>query len=583
MNLMKKQNWRQTVLFCGVLLLAFFVRVYGINWDSGFHMHPDERMIVMVVEKLQLPESWSQFLDPNSSWNPKFFAYGSLPLYLLKLTSIAVSFFLGKEWLFYQNLPILGRLLSVMFDLGTLILIFKIGRRLFSKKHGFWAAFFYATCVFPVQLSHFYAVDIMLNFFIWLTLWALICFYKRTNWLNAVFIGFSFAAALATKASAGVLSGVIGLTLVIDFILIGFRLFRQSSGGLIKRLIFLINRSFKKQIVFRIFLRLLVFGSIIGLVTIVSFFVFQPYAFLDWPNFINQIEQQSEMTKDAYVFPYTLQYVGTLAYLYPLKNILLWGIGLGFGLVSLIGLSFYIFDLIKRVLKPGDCNQEAIELIVAVFALVYFLITGRFAVKFMRYLLPVYPFLVLAGVWFLFKSIKAKKVILITVSVAHLFYLLAFLSIYSRPNTRVQATDWINEHIPAGSTIAIEHWDDRLPLIFDKQFSFLEMPMYEPDTLAAKWVKVENNLVLADYLILASNRLYVPLQKLADCEKYKKCYPKTAQFYTDLFSGEVGFSQVAEFESYPGFKFLNLWFSDQSADESFTVYDHPKVIIFGRD
>jgi len=90
-------------------------------------------------------------------------------------------------------------------------------------------------------------------------------------------------------------------------------------------------------------------------------------------------------------------------------------------------------------------------------------------------------------------------------------------------------------------------------------------------------------LVLADYLILASNRLYVPLQKLADCEKYKKCYPKTAQFYTDLFSGEVGFSQVAEFESYPGFKFLNLWFSDQSADESFTVYDHPKVIIFGRD
>jgi len=580
---MKKQRWFQGLLFLGIWLLAFLFRFYGINWDSGFHLHPDERMIVMVVEKLQLPENWENFLDPNSLWNPKFFAYGSLPLYLLKLFSLFIGHFLGKEWLFYQNLPVLGRLLSIMFDLLTVILIGKIGCSLFSKKHGAWAAFFYATCVFPIQLSHFYAVDIMLNFFIWLTLWALICFYKKTNWLNAVFVGLSFAAALATKISAGVLVGVIGLTLMVDFILIGFRLFRVQSGGFMKKLKILFNRSFKRQIIFRIFFRLFVFGSIIGLVTIVGFFVFQPYAFLDWPNFINQISQQGQMTKDAYVFPYTLQNVGTTSYLYPLGNILLWGIGLGFGLISFLGLILYLINLVKRILRPGDYNQEAVEIIIAVFALVYFLIVGRFAVKFMRYYLVIYPFLSLAGVWFLLKIIKFKRTVFIVVLTAHLLYLLAFLNIYSRPNTRLQATDWINEHIPAGAAIAVEHWDDRLPLVSEKQFSFYQMPMYEPDNSSSKWQKIENNLKMADYLILSSNRLYAPLTKLADCKKYKKCYPKTAQFYADLFSGKLGFTQAAEFESYPGFKFLDFWLNDQSADESFTVYDHPKVIIFAKD
>jgi hypothetical protein len=147
----------------------------------------------------------------------------------------------------------------------------------------------------------------------------------------------------------------------------------------------------------------------------------------------------------------------------------------------------------------------------------------------------------------------------------------AFTQIYTRPHTRILATHWINQNLPPGSKIAVEHWDDRVPLAGNYQF--LEMPLYEPDNSPLKWQKINQNLVQADYLILASNRLYVPLQKLSDCQRYSRCYPQTAKYYQDLFNGKLGFTQIAEFTSYP---IIN----DDSADESFTVYDHPKIIIF---
>ena len=40
----------------------------------------------------------------------------------------------------------------------------------------------------------------------------------------------------------------------------------------------------------------------------------------------------------------------------------------------------------------------------------------------------------------------------------------ALLNIYSQPNTRVQASVWIYDHVPAGSVLTNEVWDDPLPI-----------------------------------------------------------------------------------------------------------------------
>src|SRR5207248_9091823 len=74
----------QPLALCGIALLGFALRLYGLNWDAGNSFHPDEREILFHVVALKWPTSIAQFFDPvNSPLNPHFFAYGSFPLYLL--------------------------------------------------------------------------------------------------------------------------------------------------------------------------------------------------------------------------------------------------------------------------------------------------------------------------------------------------------------------------------------------------------------------------------------------------------------------------------------------------------------------
>ena len=50
------------------------------------------------------------------------------------------------------------------------------------------------------------------------------------------------------------------------------------------------------------------------------------------------------------------------------------------------------------------------------------------------------------------------------------------------------------------------------------------------------------------------------------------------EYYQDLFSGKLGFEKVKEFTLSPSIFGINI--PDQSADESFTVYDHPQILIY---
>lgn len=588
------QNMKKKIFLILVVLLGFGLRVYGLNWDQGHHLHPDERMIVMVVNKIHMPDfsDWKSIFTRESPLNPKFFPYGSFPIYLLKLVSGLAALLMGKQWASYQYLPTVGRIISIFFDLGTIVLIFKIGKRVFGQKAGQWASLIYATCVFPIQSSHFYTVDVILNFFVWLTIWQLLQFYQLPSLRKAIGVGASFGLALATKVSAMVLLVSVGTALFVNLLLLGFKFWRGQREKWWRKILLLVNRRRRQKLQLGVIRRLFLWGGIRGGIiclffSLLTFVLCEPYALIDFSTFWRQIGEQQRMVKNAYVFPYTLQYVGTASYIYFLKNMVVWGMGLGFGLVSIGGAIWYLIDLAKRLLKKGDYDKEALELIVVSFGLSYFLTVGNFAVKFMRYFLPLYPFFIFAGVKFLmvvggYLKKNLRVVMWSVLLLGHFIWVLFFCSIYSKPHSRVQASEWINENIPLRSVLAVEHWDDRLPFWGGEKYRFVEMKMYDSDKSASKWQMVEENLEKADYLILASNRLYLPLQELDNCELHKICYPKTGQYYRDLFSGKLGFQKVIEFSSYPGLK-LGDWkleFADDQADESFTVYDHPKVIIF---
>lgn len=551
------RQYRTSLYFLVILIVGLYFRSFNINWDNNFYFHPDERAIVMFTIPIQLPESLEQFLSPQSPLNPKFFAYGNFPIYLLKSLGFIFSF-VDPQYAEYGGIHIIGRIISIIADAGTLILVFLIGSLLFSRKAALLAMFLYASSVFPIQLSHFYAVDTMLTFFMYAFLYTFLLFLKSPTKKLSISIGLFLGLALATKISALILILHLG---------IGYVLYLFGNK--------------KKLHSFQTHVPLL----LIAITTIIIFFITQPYALIDFQEFLKQTALQSQMSKDPFIFPYTLQYVGKIPYFHELKNIFLYGQGPLISTICLVGIAYAMYLFTKG-------KKDLLVLFTLFYGISYFLVFGKFAVGWMRYMLPLYPILAVFGGFALLSQSKKipekilkhyalRKSLLLGFVILVIVYPVSFLSIYKKPNTRIQASEWIHANIPPGSTIAIEHWDDALPVYGGFNFIHYTLPLYDPDT-TQKWAEINQMLSDSQYLILASNRLYIPLQKLTDCNNLPpgKCYPITATYYKELFAGERGFKKVAEFTEYPTVPFFNLRINDQGADESFTVYDHPRIVIF---
>lgn len=541
-----------------IAFFAFYLRAFNVNWDNNYYFHPDERAIVMFTVPLSIPPSLQNFFSIESTLNPHFFAYGNFPIYLLKFAGF-IAGFINPVLSEYGGLHIVGRLISALFDTGTVIVTYALASRIFSRKVGLFSAYLYAISVFPIQLSHFFAVDTILTFFTTLVIFFALGYIEKKGSMEIVPIGLSFGLSLATKISSGIFAPII-------IIAVFLKSYRRRTLNY-------------RRIIRDIFIFILSAGF--------AFLITQPYALIDYKAFIEQTSLQSQMSKNAYIFPYTLQYFDKVPYLYELKNIFLWGLGPLIASLSLAGI-FLVF----LKLRAKNIKNATLVLIALLSVIFYFAVFGKFAVGWMRYMLPIYPLLCLFGGYMasdladrLPKKIKSKliykKLALLSFILITLIYPLSFMSIYTKPNTRIQASNWINKNIPIGTVLAVEHWDDSLPVNENGNFIHVTLPLYDPDT-PFKWKDINSTLKNTEYIIIASNRLYAPLQKMTECDKLPegRCYPQTADYYKKLFSGNLGFTKVAEFSEYPTVPFFNFPLNDSTADESFTVYDHPKVMIF---
>src|SRR5579875_1189776 len=71
-------RWRPLAL-CGLALLGFALRLYGLNWDQGNSFQPDERQILFHVTTLAWPVSLAQFLNPAQSPFLRLWLFSTLP------------------------------------------------------------------------------------------------------------------------------------------------------------------------------------------------------------------------------------------------------------------------------------------------------------------------------------------------------------------------------------------------------------------------------------------------------------------------------------------------------------------------
>ena len=150
-----------------ILLAAGWLRLSGANWDSGAHLHPDERYISSVANAISWPHTAGSYFDPTSSPLSPYntiegahYSYGLLPLVATKLAARAT----GKDD--YDHLYLLGRRLSALLDVVTTALVFLIGRGVArgatprrATVTGLIAAALYATTVAAVQASHYFTTD----------------------------------------------------------------------------------------------------------------------------------------------------------------------------------------------------------------------------------------------------------------------------------------------------------------------------------------------------------------------------------------------------------------------------------------
>ncbi len=126
-----------------------------------------------------------------------------------------------------------------------------------------------------------------------------------------------------------------------------------------------------------------------------------PYAFLDMREFIQQVSEQGSLARGTLDFPYVRQFAGTIPFIYQAQNMVLWGMGLALGLAVIAGFIWLGWRIWKR--------NAGLWLVVLSWIVVYGALTGSFYVKFMRYMLPLYPFLTLIAASVLIAFVRYSR------------------------------------------------------------------------------------------------------------------------------------------------------------------------------
>ena len=188
-----------------IVAVAAGLRLTGIDWDQGYHLHPDERFLSILLTKIGPATDLGTYFDPTlSPLNPfnqgiEFFVYGTFPIFVVE----QIAVLLGRDG--YDDTYLVGRVVSAIFDVGTVLLVFLIGRRSLGLWPGLVAAALMAFSVHSIQLAHFFAVDTFATFFATMTIW-FICRYTDLRLPRDLGLaGIATGLALASKLSTGLL------------------------------------------------------------------------------------------------------------------------------------------------------------------------------------------------------------------------------------------------------------------------------------------------------------------------------------------------------------------------------------------
>ena len=595
---MLAKDYGSYVVLFGLLSLAAVLRFSGFDWDQGIGFHPDERSIYMRsycmfldmvgksppgycgIANLDIVLNLRQYFDPQvSPLNPHWFPLGTILIYLLVFS----QFILPVADV--MDLRYVGRTLTIVAELFTIIVYYRLAYRMFGVKAALFAATLIAFSVSHIQYSLFYRPEPFMVLFSGLVL--LNCWnrYTQQSWKTSVWIGVTLGIAVSFKVTS--------ILLITPIIVMFLGLWWRD-----------INFRFNNKLT-----ALLGEGVVIGLLAGLTFVILSPFSILDFQQFYSDVKIQSMMAGSAGMFPFTTQYFGTPFLLYNARQIFFWGLGIPIGLLTVV----LIVKGIWNLYATKTIRFQYIFLLS--WVLPFFFFMESYEVRFLRYLYPIIPVLFVLNADFItqipgdfrryFSNLLSKSnnfvvgfgfLIVSIIMASHLIYGIGFVQIYKSDHTAIRASEWIQESIPTNSKIITEsHWDEQIPGLHN--YKTWLYPAYEEDTID-KIYELATYLESSEYIVFYSNRPYVGIT--ADQSRY----PYSSAYYDELFNNGLGYELSKVFYEYPSFLGFHIKNNDWSktglvapdvlkqidqenfgisvgyADENVINYDHPLVLVF---
>lgn len=520
-----------------ITLVGGYFRFYNLNWDAGQQFHPDERNIAMAVLEVSFPYQF----------NPKFYAYGTVPIYTIRLISQQLSSFTGNpDWTNnVEHITLIGRILSCVSSILTIPAIFLLALTIVSPAYSLLAAFTLATTPIHIQYAHFSVTESAITLYGMLIAYLSVRWYISRRYRTLLLCGVLLGISIATKIST---------TTYVIFPCIALMASRLRNKHILLPIVYL-------------------FVSTICVYVSVS-----SVTFIYLRETLESLSYERSVAVGKLLVFYTYQFIHTRPLLFHVTQ-LPFTMGYPLTVLSLVGLLFQLYWCIR---KPNVTRY-----ILFLWMILYVAMIGSWFTKFVRYMIPAYPFLILSGVYAITeisKSFKQRKVIYSIIFIGMIVqasYAYAFLSVYTNPQTRHQALRWIYAQTPLNATFLTDDASEFLPETSDEESMdytgryVKQIPHFGLESIE-ELAALSQNLARSDYYVIGTRR------QLGVVQNHPNEFPKTSHFYNALFDGSLGYTQVAQFSSYPTLSVGTFsWsFPDDSAEETVQVFDHPTIYIF---
>ncbi len=554
-----------------VLLSAAGLRVVGHNWDAGQRLNADDSYVAKIAARLRVPPGagFAALLDPqHSPLNPRlggeFYVYGTLPLYLVRIATTLEQAATGDSWFSgLDGVLQTGRVLAGLCDTLTTLLVFAVGRRLWGAGAGLAAAALYAWAILPIQIGHFYITDPFMACAMTAVLWACVAYVQtgRLYWLGGA--GLAVGLALACKVSAAPV-GVLPLAVAVSR---GLWAVGRDPGGWGRWLAWLLG-----------LIGLAVGGAALGLL------IGDPFAVLDAQSYLRVLGEQAAIQQGGIDQWFTRKYVGTPPVLYLWGQLMLLGVGPLVGVAGTLGVGAGA----ARARQTG----QRVEALLLLGAGAYFASIAFVEIKWVRYLVPLVPYLCLFAVGLgrrpterpaIRRSLDRSAgglIALLLVSAAAGGW--AVSHIFRNEQTQVAASRWIYDHVPAGSRLAGEVTTIALPLPLSgrpaakDRYRLVRLDPLADAPSAVASATLREGLAKTDYLVLDTTQATRTVPRLP------WRYPVQIRYYDLLFSGRLGFTPVYTATSYPTLFGLAIPDDGPWVDLSFMDSSHPPIRVFQR-